>query len=161
MHDKLKIGKHKNPDFRGFSSDIQNQLNEINDCEIKKNKLLLEKVKDYEVENKMLKETNKKANIYHDALKTSIKTVQVDVNNCKENYKKLRKENKKLLAKLLRTKKVIKNSNADSSEELPRKRRKITKTYTNNTNSSINKYIADRGLILILYDRIMFQIIMG
>ena len=105
----------------------------------------------------MLEEKNKNANIDLDALKTSVKRAQFDLNICKENYTKLLKVNKDLLAKQTSTKEVITNYNADYSEKLPRKKRKRTKTYINNTNNSITNYIADKGLILINNDGITSQ----
>ena len=126
-------------DNKGFSEKIKQQLEKICDYDNKINDLLLEKITEFIKENKGLTEINNRSHIELKSLKTSIRKAQKSAEHEKVNYKVLQLKNKDLLLKLQNIKKLMKSNDADHSEELPRKKRKLVseKNISNRTYSTV------------------------
>ena len=123
-----------------FSNQIKVKLEEINNNENKINDVLLKKITEFIKETK---ELNKSSPIDLNKLKTSMKNVQKDVENLKENYKILQLKNKDLLVKLQNINKLKNSTDVDHFEQLPRKRRKLI----NENNYSNKSTFAQEGFL--------------
>ena len=105
--------------YKGFSNDIEEQLEEIHDNENKINDLLLKKITEFINENKVLTKTNKSSQIKLNNVKTSMKNAQRYLEFWKDYYRLLQLNNKNLLDK------IPKNNDVDYSEKSPKHKRKL------------------------------------
>lgn len=85
----------------------------------------MEKITEFINENILLTEINKRSQIELESLKTSMTKAQKSAEYEKINFKMLQLKNKDLLLKLQNINKLMKSNDADHSEELPRKKRKL------------------------------------
>ena len=122
---------------KGFSSEIEQQLEELNDYENKINGLLLKKITEFIKQNKVLTDINNTSLIELESLKNSFQKAQKDVEILKENYEMLQSTNKDLLDKLENF-----NNDDNHSEAV---QRKLVKE---NINTFSNEFTIE-GLLLI------------
>ena len=127
---------------KGFSNEIEQQLEEILDYENKINDLLLKKITEFITENKALTEVNKNSQIQLKTLQISMRNAQKDAENWQEEYKIFQLKNKDMLAKLQNDKKLTKSNVVDYFEELPRK----TSKHLDENKLSSRIYFTNDGL---------------
>ena len=106
--DKLNISLLDKHLENTISHNVKRKLNDMNDCENKTFKLIVERIIKFEKENNFLKEQNKKIQVDLKSFKASLKTAQKDTESLKENYRMLQINNRKILAKLNSIKKLKK-----------------------------------------------------
>ena len=104
----------------------------------------MEKINKLENENRMLTNSNKSAKIAMKIMKFFLKTVQVDENSCKKDYKKLQLKHKELLAKIQSTRKVCDNNDVAKFNGITKKRKNINK---GKNYISSNSYFTNEGLL--------------
>ena len=134
--------------YNFFSKEIQSHLEELYELDNKNNVRLLNKILQFENENKVLKEQNKNIQGKLVELKESIKNAQKDSAKLRQNYKIL-KEEEDLLVKLQSTKKLIQQNEAESSGEPPLKRIKTTEGSIDNRNVTSMSSLVNEGLLII------------
>ena len=138
LDEKQTISLHKKPAYNNISTEIKNQLEELDEHENKIKQMLLKNIYMYENENKILTEKNKSVQKDLKLLNTYFKDVQVDRNNWEVYYKTLQSEKKYLLTKLESTKEVKENNDA----ELSTKWIKITKENTHTSQLYSKRFFA-------------------
>ena len=117
-------------------------MGELYENDNKINELLLNKMLQFENENKDLKEKNKNIETDVEVLKKSMKTAQ-------KEYKILKEEEEDLHVKLQSTKKAIQQNEAEFSEMPRRKRRKTTEGHIDNRNLTSKNCFVNEGLLVI------------
>ena len=130
--------------YNFFSKEIQSHLEELYELDNKNNVRLLNKILQFENENKDLKEQNKNIQGKLVELKESIKNAQNDSAKLRQNYKIL-KEEEDLLVKLQSTKKVIQQNESESSGAPPLK----TEGSIDNRNVTSMSSLVIEGLLII------------
>ena len=145
----MNIKSYETFSYKGCSEEIGKQLEKINEYNNKMNKLLLQKIITFENENQMLTNMNKGYQTELKHLETSLRNSKNEVHNIKENYQRLRSENKNLLAKLQSIKELEEHNRVDCLEVLPRKRRKVKNENSHNSFSSSNSYFSKKGLVIV------------
>ena len=139
-----------NPDKyvnKGFSSEIEQQLEELNEYEYKINGLLLKKITEFSKENKILTGIIKTSVIKLDSLKKSLQKAQKDVEIVKEKSEMLHLTNKDLLKKFKTFNKLPMHNDDKHSETVPRK--KIISVKENNNTLSSKTNLKIKGLLVI------------
>ena len=147
----MDINSDKQLFHKCFSKQVQNQLGELFEYDKKNNELLLNKILQFENENKDLKEKNKNIQFDVEDLKKLMKNAQKDSEKLRKNYKMLQEEEDDLLVKLQNTKKLIQQNEAELSERPRRKRRKTTEGSIDNRNGTNKSHLVNEGLLVIRY----------
>ena len=129
--------------------DVKKQLETFDEYNNKINKLLLNKIVEFENENKVLKEKIKSSHTILNGLETRLKNAQINEKQLKEKYKNIRKENKELLAKLQNSKEELENIDADLSNDQQNIIKTVRGNYNKNKNHYSNKAISNQGLLII------------
>ena len=136
---------------KGFSNEIEQQLEELTDYENKINNVLLEKIAEFEKENKELKELNKSSQIDLKSLKTCMTEAQKDAEKLEEDYNIFQLTNKELLLKLQNTNKLTKRNDVDHCEELQ------NRNLLNEDNLSSSSCLSSEGS-LVIFDLIKINL---
>ena len=129
--DELKTSLYEKYSQKIISHDLKEKLNEMNDCENKTTKLIVEMVIKFEKENNFLKNQNEKIQVDLKAFKVSLKNAQKNYESLKKNYRMLQIKNKNIRAKLNSIKNIRKFIEVDHSEEKAKK--KFTKEDSDQT----------------------------
>ena len=111
----MKLVSNKKQIYKYFSKEVQTHLEELYEFDNKTDELLLNKIFVFENENKDLKEKNKNIQIDFEVIKKLMNNAQKNLEQLRENYKILQKEEEKLLVKLQSTKKVHNVTNKSPS----------------------------------------------
>ena len=133
-------GKYVN---RGFSNELENQLEEINEFKNKLIDSLLEKITEFKKGNKDLIELNKSSLIELKSLQTSMTEAQKDAEKLEEDYNIFQLTNKELLLKLQNINKLTKSNDVDHCEELQ------NRNLLNEDNLSISSCLSSEGSLVI------------
>ena len=123
--DKLNISLLDKHLKKSILHEVKEKLNDMNDCENKTLKLIVERIISFERENNFIKEQNKKIKVDLKTFKASLKTAQKNIKSLKENYSMLQINNKNILAKLNNIKDLRKSVEVDHSED--KRKKKLTK----------------------------------
>ena len=132
---------------KGFSSEIEQQLEELHYYENKINGSLMKKITEFIKENRLLTDINNTSLVELERLKKSFQKAQKDVKIVKQNYEMLQLTNKDLFDKLQIFNKSPKHNDDNHLEVVPSKKRKIVNE-KNNTLLSGN-YFTIEGLLVI------------
>ena len=124
-------------------------MEELYELDNKNNELLLNKILQFENENKVLKEQNKTIQVKLVELKKSIKKAQRYSKKLRQKYKTLKEEEDDLLVKLQSTKKLKQQNNVELYGAPPRKRRKTTEGSVDNRNVTSKSRLVNEGLLVI------------
>ena len=133
----------------GFSCEIQNRVDELDECNRKLNNLLFKTIFEFENNNEVLKIKNKGYKSNLEVLKICVNDAQTDAKYWKENYEKLQLENKRLLDKLQNTKQLLVSSDANLSKDIHIITRKLRGYDPNNKIHYNNEGITNEGLLII------------
>ena len=139
LNDKLNRSPPDKYVNKGFSNEIEQQLEELTDYENKINNVLLEKIAEFINENKELSELNKTSQIDLKSLQNSMTEAQKDAETWKVNYKVLQLQNKDLLVKLHNNDKFPKNNDVDNSDDLSINKLKLSNEPKHSNNITLSQ----------------------
>ena len=150
LNDNVNISPHKNQDYKHVLKENEKQLNELHDYDKKINELILNKIQEFESENRAL--TTKLASFQtkFKVLSKSLLDAQKDSKICEEKYKRLKVGNKNLLAILQSVNHLYRNKYGEFSDELlQQKSETVEEIDPNNNNISNKNYFVNEGLLII------------
>ena len=146
----MKLISDKNQTYNCFSKEVQNQLEELYEYDNEINELLLNKILQFENENKFLKDENKRIQIEFVELKKSMQEARKYSEKLKLNYKMLQ-EKENLLIKLQSSNKLIQQNEAELAEIPSLKERKTKEENIDNHNATSKSCFVNEGLLVMRY----------
>ena len=105
----MNASLNKSSLHEGLFEEVENNIKELHEHDVKVNNLMLNKIVKLRTENKMFKEINEELTIQLRILQKSLKTAQNRAECLKKSYQNLQSKNEELLDYLEVTKKVKKD----------------------------------------------------